>query len=286
MSDPLEIVLTRMQARNNSKQTMDRFRLYITKFLEFTKQKGIKFKDVDCNTFMDYLAISNNVCGNTKATMFYAMRTIFQIWGKPWTLERAEVPKKSTPNQPWYNIEEIKKIVATADKLDFASSALVRISRDCGCRRAAIREMTRKDFKKGEDPTLLVGNPMKHSIPTEVQIANDTAESIRKMLEHRKDKSPYLFVDEKGNQIGLVRLSNLFTRVAKLAGVYKPGAGIHAMRRSKVTRLQAAGLDQFEITSAMGWQPGSSMLSVYCQLDKSKLQKKAANADPLMKNGE
>lgn len=284
MLDPLSIVLQRMKARNNSDQTVDRFKLYVIQFLDYLNKKGIKFKDVDCDTFMDFLADSK-VCGNTKATMFYAMRTIFQIWGKKWTLEKSEVPKKSTPDRPWYTNIEIDKIVETAKKLDYQSAILVLISRDCGCRRAAIREMTRKDFIDGDIPILKI-YPVKHSLPVEVQIADDTAEAIRKLLEHRSDKSPYLFVNEKNEQIGLVRLSNIFTHVAKLAKVYKPRAGIHAMRRSKVTRLYDAGLDQFEITSTMGWRPGSAMLSVYCQLDKSKLQKKAAAADPLMKNGE
>lgn len=284
MADPLSIVLQRMKARNNSEQTVDRFKLYVLKFLEYLKQKNIKFKDADCDTFMSFLSESDS-CGNTKATMFYAMRTIYQIWGKKWTLEKSDVPKKSTPNRPWYTESEIDKIVKTADMLDYASASLVRISRDCGCRRAAIQKILRTDFIDGETPRLKI-HAVKHGRPIEMFIAKDTAQAIKNLISHRKDKSPYLFVNEKGEQIGLVRLSNIFTHVAKLAGVYKKSAGIHACRRSKVTRLRKAGLDEFDIIESLGWRPGSPMVHVYCMLDNEEIQEKAAKADPLMKNGE
>ena len=282
-SDPLQTVLNRMHARNNSDQTIARFELYVKKFLEYLQQKKIKLKDADCDTVMNYLG-EVKVSGNTKATMFYAYRTIYKIWDKKWTLEKSDVPRKSAPKRPWYNNAEIEKIIATADKISFQASALAHIGRDCGCRRAAIHKMNRDNFLDVVTPILTIPD-VKHGRPVEMLIADDTAHAIREMLKRRKDKCEAMFVGENEERMSLVRLSNLLHRIAVHAGVYKPGAGIHAMRRGKVTRLRAAGLDEFDIIETMGWRPGSSMCHVYCQLDNAEIQRKAALADPLLKNG-
>lgn len=276
--DPLQLVLQRMRARNNSEQTMDRFRLYIEKFLRWLGAKKIPWEKANCDDFMNFLS-EIKACGNTKATMFYAMRTIFQIWGKKWTLDKAEAPKKSAPNRPFYTLEEINKIVKTADKIDYRSAVLVRVARDCGCRRAAMREILKNDFIDGEKPLLKIP-AVKKGNPITMPIREDTAEAIRKLLIKRKDKNPYLFV-ENDHQCGLVQMSNIFTKVAKLAGVYKDGAGIHAARRGKVTRLVNAGMHEVKITSALGWQEGSKMVHVYAQLDQSEIQNEAASLDPV-----
>lgn len=304
MDDPLELVLQRLKGRGRSEQTKARFRLYVTKFLIYLKANNKSWKTADCNDVMDYLSESK-VCGNTKATMFYAYRSIFKIWyiargvdfTKEWTLERADMPSKSNPHQPFYTDDEINKIVATADKLSFQSAVIVRIGRDCGCRRAAIRQLERKDFIDNEEKPKLkihsidvetsgkvIDKSIKHSRPIDMPIAYDTAEAIRKMLSNRNDKNKYLFI-RNGTQISLVQLSILFTKVAKLAGVYKPRAGIHAMRRAKVTRLRKLGADEFDIVEAMGWRPGSPMVHQYCQLDNEEIQDKIAAIDPFLQKG-
>jgi site-specific recombinase XerD len=281
--DPLQTVLNRMHARNNSEQTIARFELYVKKFLEYLQQKKIKFKDADCDIIMNYLG-ETKACGSTKATMFYAYRTLYKIWGKKWTLEKSDVPKKSAPNQPWYNNAEVEKIIATADKISFQASALAHIGRDCGCRRAAIHKMTRNDFSDVDPPSLIVPD-VKHGRSVKMLIATDTAHTIREMLKRRKDKCEAMFVGENEERMSLVRLSNLFHRIAVRSGVYKNRAGIHAMRRGKVTRLRAAGIDEFDIVETMGWRIGSPMVHTYCMLDNSDIQRKAALADPLLKNG-
>ena len=282
-NDPLQTVLNRMHARNNSEQTIARFELYVKRFLEYLKRKNIKFKDANCNTIMNYLG-ETEACGSTKATMFYAYRTLYKIWDKKWTLEKSDVPRKSAPNQPWYNNAEIEKLIATADKISFQASSLAHIGRDCGCRRAAIHKMNRDNFSDAEHPSLVVPD-VKHGRSVEMLIGNDTAHAIREMLKRRKDKCNAMFVGENEERMGLVRLSNLFHKIAVRSGVYKNRAGIHAMRRGKVTRLRAAGLDEFDIVETMGWRPGSSMCHVYCRLDNADVQRKAALADPLLKNG-
>ena len=40
-------------------------------------------------------------------------------------------------------------------------------------------------------------------------------------------------------------------------------------------------MDEFDIVETMGWRPGSPMVHTYAQLDKGKLQDKAAKTDPL-----
>lgn len=281
--DPLQTVLKRMHARNNSDQTIARFELYVKRFLEYLKQKNIKFKDANCNTIMDYLG-EIKACGSTKATMFYAYRTLYKIWDKKWTLEKSDVPRKSAPNQPWYNNAEVEKIIATADKISFQASALAHIGRDCGCRRAAIHKMNRSNFSDTDTPSLIVPD-VKHGRSVEMLIATDTANAIREMLKRRKNKCEAMFVGENEERMGLVRLSNLFHKIAVRSGVYKNRAGIHALRRGKVTRLRAAGMDEFDIVETMGWRSGSPMVHCYCMLDNSDIQKKAALADPLFNNG-
>jgi len=215
--DPLQTVLKRMHERNNSEQTISRFELYVKKFLEYLKQKKIKFKDADCDTIMNYLG-EVKACGSTKATMFYAYRTIYKIWSKEWTLEKQDVPRKSSPNQPWYNEKEIEKIIATADKISFQASSLAHIGRDCGCRRAAIHKMNRDNFSDDDPPVLMVPD-VKHGRPVKMVIAEDTAIAIREMLKRRKDKSKAMFIGENEERMSLVRLSNLFHRIAVHAGI-------------------------------------------------------------------
>jgi integrase len=290
--DPLQTVLKRMNQRNNSDQSVARYELYIKKYLAYLKEKKIRFKDADCNTFMNFLGDARSkkgekLSGSTKSTMFYAFKTIYKLWKKEWILEKVDAPRKTTPNQPYYDEDEIEKIIATANKISFKAAVLAHIGKDCGCRRAAIHKMNVSNFLDVDPPALRIPD-VKHGRPVEMLIADDTVIAFRKMLDHRKDKNGPMFIGENGERMSLVCISNLFHKIAVRAGVYKPGAGIHAMRRGKVTRLVKAGVPEFDIVETMGWRPGSPMVHIYCQLDNKDIQKKSAAADPLIrgKNGE
>jgi len=277
----IELIVTKLKARNRSKQTIDRFKIYAKKFLTYLESKNKTLKEATSDDLTDYFALKE-YCGNTKFTMFYAYKTIFSIWKIPWKLTRADVPKKSSADRPWFTNEEIQKIITTADKMTYQQAALVRVGRDCGCRRIQIQKMNRNNFKNSEEkPTLLVPDA-KGGKPVEMRIGSDTAKRIQIMLEKRTDEDEALFVNERGERSSLAKLSTLFFEVRIFAKVDKKRAGIHAMRRSKVTRLVNAGMSEFNIVETMGWTAGSPMVHTYAQLDHTELQNKAAAADPLI----
>lgn len=280
-SSPIGIIETKLKARNRSEQTIKRFKIYAKNYLDWlVETKNKPFHKTNCDDLTEYFS-EKEYSGNTKFTMFYAFKTIFDIWKIHWAFGRVDVPKKSSPSRPYFTDDEIHKLIETADKLSSTAASLVRVARDCGCRRVSINKMNRKNFKPSDEPVLIVPDA-KGGEPVEMRIGKDTEYALNTMLTKRKDDNEALFVNQLGKRMTLTGLSELFREVKQFSKIDKERAGIHAMRRSKVTRLRNAGMDEFDIVEIMGWKPGTEMVHVYAQLDKKKLQKKGADADPFI----
>jgi integrase len=285
-------------SRNLSDITQKRW-LYIAEdFLQYLKDKNKTIKTADEKTIRDYLAAKNRVLsGNSMKTLYYILKSFFWIWRRRELFDelKEDVPRDIEPERPYFTVEETRKLMEVAkrryihreDFFGLRDLAMVMISADTGTRRIQIQRLDRNNFTP--DKKLKIMPARKGGTWTVRKLRSETVLFLEKYLVERgqkldlfADKPEYpLFIDKSGKRISPEAMGWAFLQIKKDAGIIKPGAAFHGLRRSKTTRLARGGASLIEIVKALGWAENSKEPHIYAQLDQSEVQEKANKADEL-----
>lgn len=267
--DPLERFKELLEFRGASPSTLERYAYVVEAFLG---QVGKEPEDLDKEDVQRYILKlrRSGKSGNYQRFVFSVLRLLFESIERPWEFKKRDIPKASTPVRPWFRLEEVKRLLEVAEKKRPLAHAIVRIPALTGCRKGELGNLKWGNYAFPK----LTFKTLKHGEVVDRIIDFKTKDTLDRMMR----KTGRMF-NITGTQIG-----NIFRSVREEAGIDKPNAGIHALRRSLVTFLSDAGLKDPKIGAYMGWKKISTipMLDVYRQLDPNELQKEVVRLHPLI----
>jgi len=290
------------KSKKLSSVTQKRWLYIANDFLDFLKQKNISVTQVTPQTIRDYLGYkSKKMNSNALKTTYYALKSIFKIWGNKQLFEELEddIPRGYEPERPFFTLEETKKIIKSAkerykqrkDWIGLRDLVMILISAETGTRRIQLQRLNRENFTK--EKTLKIPPSFKGGSWTTRKLRKETIKYIEEYLKKREERldvfankpdSP-LFIDKSNKRISPEAMGWIFGEIKKQAGITKSGQ-FHGFRRGKTTRLAKGGMSEIEITKVMGWKEGSKEPHIYAQLDQNEIQDKAYKVDELMEDEE
>ena len=268
--DDFEVYL---EARGRSGTTIRRYLQVARTFVEFTgKSSRFTIEDV-----MRFLARQKT--GSHKRFLYYVLKTLFKSMNIEWILDTGDVPSRSEPKRPYFNLEETEKILNTVDKRGtLRDRTLIHLAGITGARRQEFRDMDREDYKDGRVyiKTAKKGEPRWRALDPV------TRDILEQYLDSRHDGHPAMFWGakrEQGWRLSVQQLNRILKRYLERASVHKPRAGFHSFRRGLVTILHKRGLSEKEIQEYGGWR-SPFMVHEYIQLEPGEVEAKVKAVHP------
>jgi integrase/recombinase XerD len=276
MNNLLENFLTDLEFRSKSKETYNRFKYVVQKFIEFTK-KDANYDKKDIVTYI--VALKRNGCSESyQRFIFYVLKSFYQSNKIPWEFRPKEAPPESTHVTPFLTVEQGQKMMELA-KVKLRDYIILRIGMTLGLRRIEIRDLNRKDYVP---PKLFVLDTAKHGNPRPLDVDYETIQALNSYLSKRTDNDEALFVSNQVKRFSLVGLSDIFTKYKKMAGIKGERMGMHSMRRGLATGLRKAGMGTDDITKFMGWKT-PFMVNRYIQISGQEISEKVRRVNPFLK---
>lgn len=238
-----------LQDRGRSEATVKRYLQIFKDFMNFTG-KASDLTEGDVERFL-----ASKRSGTYKRFLYYTLKNIFNFLGEEWTFNRKDLPSKSEPKRPYFNLEETEKILNAVDKHGSPRDrALIHVAAVTGARRAELRNLNREEYRDGQ---IYIKNGK--------TLDPATKEALEEYLKLRKDDYPAMFTGRRG-RLSLTELSRRLKRYLELAELNKSRAGYNSFRRGVVTKLHKKGLSEKEIQEYGGWR-SPFMVQQYISLE-------------------
>lgn len=226
---------------------------------------------------MAYLGEYSDCSSTYRRWIMIVLKGLFQACGVQWPFSKRELPKISKPSQPYLKFEQAELLIKEALALSPLDYALVCVDAVTGARREELTEMLREEYSQ---PYLVVRTRKGGNTKTRT-LDPGTCSALDTYLSQRRDSSPYLFVNTRGEQFSPQGLTERFQVLQKRCG-FKKGVGWHSIRRGVATWLYRNGMKEKEIQELIGWKT-PSMVSRYIQLEAGEVEKKAEGANPMFR---
>ena len=257
-----EWLILRLEARGVKQTSINTLR---KTFRMFLNHAGIKpeYNADDVRSFLAHKTRSG--CKPTTVHNYYRyLKTCFETLDWEWTLKPRDAPKKNTPQQPYYNLEEQSKLEQAAARavkvrgrygelLKLRNRAMIRISQVTMLRMGEMRMLDIEDYRR---PIVRIRSPEKNSEYTERILNPETCDLLEEYLEKRKRTSHRaLFITGTGKRsrrISLGGLSNILKSIREEAGIDKDRGGWHAFRRGGITIAHREGMSAKAISKYTG----------------------------------
>ncbi len=288
-------ILTRfeslLKALGKSEGTINTYMIVAREFLQVVGEKK-KYAEKDVIDFLIHQSKKEKQHGNMEIAgmkgtylrlLIYSLKALYRCLGQPWTFKKEDMPKLGEFKRPYYNIDEMSKILDTIKKTGNTRDWLMfRVLSLAFSRRKSISLLRRNDYDPVQGTIMMPS--VKHGRRVVITLDAETKEALGAYLTERKDKYPALFLSGKSQhsegQIYPGTLNNLLTRYSKLAGV--PDKGMHAWRRGMVTYLYEQGLREREIFEMGDWL-SEDMVSTYVRLSPNFAQETRNKYHPFYK---
>jgi integrase len=224
------------------------------------------------------------------------LKTCFETLEWDWRLKPRDAPKKNTPQQPYYNLEEQRRLEEAASKavkvkgrygelLKLRNHAMIRLSQVTVLRMGEMRMLDIEDYRR---PVVRIRNPEKNSEYTERVLDSETCEVLEEYLEKRRRTSHRaLFITRTGKRskrISLGGLSNILKNIREEAGIDKDRGGWHAFRRGGITIAHKEGMSAKAISMYTGIT--EDIVNRYIQLDREEAKEMFVDTHPFFKREE
>jgi integrase len=308
----LNELLKYFKRKKYTKMTVDRWTQIAVEYLVFLEKNGKTIDDVGdlLNSegkvvkkeefgVKEYLDTKTKYSARYLNYLCHVLKRLYKAWEKHFPIDNEEFPKVSgEPKRLMLTTEQLLKAADAAkamwlekiakhpnDITGLRDYAMVLISIDCGARRIQISEINIGDYdlKKGIlfIPAAKGGRDTYRPLS---KVVRDVLVFYLKKREKVLTKEKAMFLSNNNERrITVSSMSEIFQAITKRAGVYEKGIGFHAPRRGKSLRLKKAGLSEEERNDVFGWKTGSKMSHIYGELDHAEVQKKAADADTILK---
>lgn len=264
--------------RELTKVSKELFRWVARDFLKFCADRGLTPSKESALSYLSWLGVSN------KLWYWKMLRKCFEIWNLEWFTPTEEAKYKPKPpervNRVIVSLDEFNRLYEVADEM-WLKIAL-RIAAETGARRLQIAMMRREHFNPDER-TLYIP-PIKRSLDRVEILSEELATMLIQYLASRRDRLPYLLVDEKGRPLTVEKMNAEMASLKKKAGLNVKHLGWHSLRRSWATWLYQEGMRELEIQRLGGWK-SPHMVSIYVGLTPSETLKKEIQLHPLKRLG-
>jgi integrase len=290
----IEWLILRLEARGVKQTSINTLR---KTFRMFLSHAGIKAEYVadDVRSFLAHKTRSG--CKPTTVHNYYRyLKTCFKTLEWEWTLKPRDAPKKNTPQQPYYNLDEQRMLEEAAGRavkvkgrygelLKLRNRAMIRLSQVTMLRMGEMRMLDVEDYRR---PIVRIRSPMKNSEYTERILDPETCDLLDEYLEKRKRTShSAMFITGTGKRskrISLGGLSNILKRIRKEARIDKDRGGWHAFRRGGITIAHREGMSAKAISKYTGIT--EDIVNRYIQLDREEAKEMFVDSHPFFKREE
>jgi integrase len=263
----------------------------------FLNHAGIKpeYDADDVRSFLAYKTRSG--CKPTTVHNYYRyLKTCFETLEWEWMLKPRDAPKRNTPQQPYYNLEEQRRLEEAAvravkvrgrygELLKLRNRAMIRLSQVTMLRMGEMRMLDVEDYRR---PVVRIRLPEKNSEYTERVLDSETCELLDEYLEKRRRTShKALFTTGTGKRfrrISLGGLSNILKSIREEAGIDKDRGGWHAFRRGGITIAHKEGMSAKAISKYTGIT--EDIVNRYIQLDKEEAKEMFVDSHPFFKRND
>jgi len=279
--------------KNRSRLTIRNYDLYISRFLDFAKKRGVGDpKDLDLDLVRNFRLYLNRYKDDrghelkliTQNYYVIALRSFLKYLAKrdikTLAAEKLELPKTPSRQVVFLESEDLQKLLSAPSKekkeiLRLRDQAILEILFSTGLRVAELSSLKRDQVnpKKEEFPVRGKGDKIRI-----VFMSERSREALRRYLDARSDNSPALFVRHNREKTDITDTSPLTVRTiqrilkkyALLAGV-SPDITPHTLRHTMATDLLAAGADLRSVQEILG-HSSITTTQVYTHITNRRLK--------------
>ena len=263
-----------MKVRGLTETSKELFRWVAGDFLKFCSEKNMQPSKESLIAYLSWLNVSS------KLWYWKMIKRCFQVWGLQWFSPVEEAKYKPKPpervSRVVLSFDDFMKLYESADK-PWLKLAL-RIAAETGARRLQITMMLREHFNP-KNHTLYIP-PVKRSLDRVEVLSMELSSMLRQYLDERRDRLPYLLVDEDGKPLTVSKMNSEMAALKKKAGLNVKHLGWHGLRRSWATWLYQEGMRELEIQRLGGWK-SPHMVSIYVGLTPSETLLRETQLHPL-----
>jgi len=244
----------------------------INLYLNISQKFLSKYKEISEDTIKDYLynLKKSNYSDNYLRLVHYILCRLAKTEKKDIELPPPKIEKQNV-YQPIFTFEEVKKLIINCKKYcNLQQKAYFAVSTIWGLRKIEIIRIRKEDINK-KDNTIFIrtakgGRPQIYTIP----------EKIRDII--------YDFNWEEISKAKIYVIFNHALYLCKFDLSKYIRYGFHSIRRSLITEMIRAGIDNYTVALWCRWAISSfGMLPVYSHLVKEDLEKIVYPKHPFLK---
>lgn len=257
-----------------SEKTIKMYMIYAQKFLEHTNRLPETFIKQDVISFLAK-AREQNVSNATLSLMHSALRFFLEQHLKLGVVEDVKIPKKAKKLPSVLTMNEIKTIFTNTKHgrnrllLQFIYSTGVRVSE------AVHMKIEDVDWENGT-AQVKGGKGNKDRM---VVLSQKWSGEVKKYLNRKKIKSPFLFSKKNGKPISTDTVERIIRHAAKEGQIVKRVTP-HVLRHSFATHLLESGENIRKIQILLG-HANLSTTSIYTHVSKEEIKKVQSPLDKL-----
>lgn len=264
MQSELEKVIRELKIRDYSPKTIKSYENGLKKYLSF-KKKNLNQLDID--NIKDFLLYYKNKHISAKTRNQYLNAITFYYYKVIKVRDKIEIrPAKRTKSLPVVlNRSEIKELINATNNRKH--KLLLSVAYGAGLRVSEVVNLKVKDINL-ENLTLHIkqakGNKDRVTI---------FPESVKRSLVQiiiNKDKSGYVFVNERGGKLTTRTIQKVFSNALKKANIQKD-ASFHSLRHSFATHLLENGTDIRYVQELLG-HANIRTTQIYTQVTNPQLR--------------
>jgi len=180
-----------------------------------------------------------------------------ESWGRYFTTNQINPVRKvlkglkDVKRVRYVTAEEAGKLSASlsVSKLRYLKDMVI-VGCSSGLRESRIVNLLVSQCDFHSDRINIPGDEMKNEEPFSIRMTSDVKAILQKVLEERKESSPYVFVDGGGRPFSREAVSTAFRRACKRAGVQD--LRFHDLRHDFATVLINNGASLYQVQHALG----------------------------------
>jgi len=247
-----------LKLRNYSRKTIKGYVYVVSKYLRFSKSKGLNDK-----SFKEYISLAlekqnpSSVNKEKFAIQFFFKQVLHQKLTLPTIKKNKTIPDILT-------IEEIKKLIESTKNLKH--QLIIKLLYGCGLRVSEIVNLKKEDVNFDEG--LIHIRLAKGKKDRFVKIPESISENLEKFRELNSEK--FLFGSNRGGKLTTATVQAILKNSAKKAKI-KKCVHPHLLRHSFATHLLEAGTDLRIIQKLLG-HSDIKTTQIYTQISQASIK--------------
>lgn len=271
-----------------AKPTIRAYENDLKQFEIFLQREQLEIDEIDKKTFRFYLhdLKQQQLSGRSIARKISALKHYFRYLVEQGRLAQNKIEDITLPVQKkrlpkvLYN-EELSFLLETEREDGFAGlrmQLILELLYGCGIRVGELVKIAKRDILLGEKLILVHGKGNKERYVPFGKYAHQALEIYGQSAEFRKSVSPFLLINQQGEQLTTRGVHYLLTKEAKRIGMHIP-IHPHLFRHTFATDMLNEGANLREVQELLGHAHLSST-QVYTHVSTAKLQDAYLHAHP------